>query len=393
MAKSKSQRLLFVLVVLAAICSASASAGGTELRALQLNTVDGHTQAIVSLSAAPQYRIFALRAPDRVVLDLTGTTLRSGTDLPAGMGSIVSIRAGQQPGSTLRLVFDMNAVLTPSVSTATSSVAGARWVVDFGTVARQSALAPPPDARPIESIETNQKYVVAIDAGHGGADLGAVGRSGAAEKDLTLAVARELAERINEVPDMRAVLIRSSDEPLSMRERWLRAEHAKANLLLSIHTDSTGNPDVNGAALYINATPAAVGGVTSWFADRENVSDTPSSGVADRTPLTQPVLNLVRSDMLVSDVSQRSAERLLRALQADNVLHRAEVTQGSFSVLGSSSVPSMLLSIGFISNRDDERRLGLSEYRSKLIAGIVRGLRPSVGGTAPDATQLATNGK
>ena len=328
-----------------------------DLHALQLETSAGHTRAIVGLSATAQFRAFALRNPDRVVLDLQDTTLRSGVVLPLGDGTITSVRAGRHPGGMLRLVFDTTAFVAPYVSNATDPAAqGATLVIDFG------------------AAPASKQFVVAIDAGHGGSDLGSLGRAGSSEKNLALTMARELAERITKEPDMRAILIRSRDEFITLRDRCARAEQLHADLLLSIHADSTGNPDTGGVALYVNAESAAAASAASWLADRENG--------AESAPSPQSAS--------INETSRRIAAHLLRAFQPDTRLQRADVQQGSFAVLNSTTLPAILLSVGFISNRDDEQRLAQRGHRAKLVDAILRGLRNNLGASAPDNFQLVT---
>ncbi len=241
--------------------------------------------------------------------------------------------------------------------------------------------------------DTGREVVVAIDAGHGGTDPGAIGRQGTREKDVVLRIARALAERINNEPGMRAVLTREGDYFLTLRQRMQRARAARADMFVSVHADSVGNGDVSGASVYVLSEKGATDEQARWLAERENAADL-KGGVSldDKDQMLASVL-LDLSQAASISASMEAAERVLRSLDRVGEVRKPRVQQAGFVVLKSPDIPSMLVETAYISNLDDERRLGQDGYRERLADAMFAGVRHYFEEHPPEGTRFASERK
>ncbi len=224
-----------------------------------------------------------------------------------------------------------------------------------------------------------RKLIIAIDAGHGGKDPGALGGNGLREKEVTLRVAKELAAIINADPGMKAVLIRDDDTFVQLAERFQRARRARADLFVSIHADAAENNAASGSSVYVLSTKGASSQAARWLADKENAADLIGEG-GTRVSLDykDPNLNLTLLDLSQSNVmrvSEDVAGNVLQSLKDLGKAHKKEVEHANFVVLRSPDVPSMLIETGFITNAAEERKLGDPEHRKRLAFAIAQGLR------------------
>lgn len=236
---------------------------------------------------------------------------------------------------------------------------------------------------------TGRDVIIAVDAGHGGEDPGATGRGGTHEKDVTLAVARQLARRINAEPGMHAVLTRDRDVFLPLRERIHRARIARADLFVSVHADSIANNAVSGSSVYVLSEHGATSEAARWLADRENAADL-MGGVklADKNnQLASVLLDLSQSANI--SASMTAAQSVLASLVNVGVVRKPQVQQAGFVVLKSPDIPSMLVETAYISNAADERRLRDPSSQQALARAIFSGLRGYFSGNPPPGTRFA----
>jgi N-acetylmuramoyl-L-alanine amidase len=220
-----------------------------------------------------------------------------------------------------------------------------------------------------------RKLVIAVDAGHGGKDPGAIGGNGLREKDVTLRVAKELAAIINADPGMRAVLIRDDDTFVALAERYQRARRAQADLFVSIHADAALNNAASGSSVFVLSTKGASSQAARWLADKENAADLVGGVSLDDK---DKVLSGVLLDMTQSytmRVSEDAAAKVLRSLKELGKAHKKEVEHANFVVLRSPDVPSMLIETGFITNPEEERKLSDPQHRKRLAFAIAQGVR------------------
>ena len=220
-----------------------------------------------------------------------------------------------------------------------------------------------------------RKLVVAIDAGHGGQDPGAHGLNGSLEKNVTLAVARELARQINAEPGMQAVLTRSGDSFIPLAERYRIARKARADIFISIHADADPTHTATGSSVFVLSQRGASSQAARWLADQENAADLiggVSLGDKDST-LASVLLDLSQSATMRA--SDDVARNVLASLHNLGRNHKSQVERANFVVLRSPDVPSMLVETAFITNPGEEQNLNDPDYRSRLATAITGGVR------------------
>jgi N-acetylmuramoyl-L-alanine amidase len=233
----------------------------------------------------------------------------------------------------------------------------------------------PPPVKSMRDAGITRPLVVAIDAGHGGQDTGALGRSGAREKDVTLAIARELARQVDATPGLKAYLTRDSDYFIPLPQRARKAHAAHADIFVSIHADSFTSPEARGAGVFVLSTRGASSQRARWLADKENAADVIGGNRvrAGDSVLTSVLLDLTQSGNLKA--SEDAAGYVLGNLDAIGNLHKGEVERANFAVLRTSdNMPAMLVETGFISNPGEEARLRSKAYQQQLATAILGGI-------------------
>ncbi len=254
-------------------------------------------------------------------------------------------------------------------------------------------LPPAQNAAPVRTVqELNRNLrpiIVAIDAGHGGQDPGAIGPSGTREKDITLAVARELARQVNARTGMRAFMTRENDQFVPLAERYQRARRANADVFVSIHADAATNRNASGSSVYVLSLHGASSQAARWLADRENASDL-VGGVRLRNQegtLASVLLDLSQS--ATQRASLQMAGDVLNGLRQLGKTHKSQVERANFVVLRSPDVPSMLVETAFISNPEDEQRLRQPAYQRQLASAILNGIHQYFTRMPPPGTHYA----
>jgi N-acetylmuramoyl-L-alanine amidase len=231
--------------------------------------------------------------------------------------------------------------------------------------------------------------VIAVDAGHGGEDPGAIGPGGTREKDVVLAIARALAQRIGTEPGMRAVLTRDGDYFVPLRDRMRRARAQNADLFVSIHADSVRDRHIDGSSVYILSQKGASDEASRWLAERENASDL-IGGVSldDKDDVLASVL-LDLSQSAASIASEEAAGHVLQQLTQVGQIRKHQVQQARFMVLKSPDIPSMLVETAYISNPDEEQRLRGPAQQARLAEAIHQGVREYFYANPPPGSRLA----
>ncbi|MEP7096771.1 MAG: N-acetylmuramoyl-L-alanine amidase, partial [Dokdonella sp.] len=219
-----------------------------------------------------------------------------------------------------------------------------------------------------------RNVVVAIDAGHGGDDPGATGASGAREKDITLAVARELKKLVDRTPGMTAVLTRDGDYFIPLEMRYSKARQAKADLFVSIHADAFTSSDARGSSVWVLSPRGATNEASRWLADRENRADLVGGISLDDKDDTLAKVLLDLSQGATMGASNSVAQEVLGALRKIGPTHRNYVERANFVVLRSPDVPSILVETAFITNPTEEARLKSPAHREKLASAILDGI-------------------
>src|SRR5207302_1322645 len=276
--------------------------------------------------------------------------------VPAASGVVTDGRVGSQPDGTLRVVVQLRSALAAH-SVWAPGEEGGQLVLSLGEPAQELAAAPPKTVRAAHAPgEGDRDVIIAVDAGHGGVDPGAIGHGGTREKDVTLAIARALAGRINAESGMRAVLTRDRDEFLVLRDRIARARAAHADMFISVHADSMADRSITGASVYVLSVHGASSEAARWLAERENTADLVGGVRADDQGALEPVLIEEAQNQIIG-VSASAAERVVSALEGVGEIRKAQVQRAGFVVLKSRAIPSMLIETAYISNPAEERRL------------------------------------
>jgi N-acetylmuramoyl-L-alanine amidase len=231
--------------------------------------------------------------------------------------------------------------------------------------------------------------VVAIDAGHGGQDPGARGGNGSREKDITLAIARELARQVNATPGLKAYLTRDSDVFIPLAQRYQKARAAKADLFVSIHADAFTNPEANGSSVFVLSQRGASSQAARWLANQENAADLVGGVRLQDKDNTLASVLLDLSQSATMKASEDIAGHVLSGLKKLGKTHKSSVERANFVVLRSPDVPSMLVETAFITNPEEERRLNDPRHRSDLARAILDGVNTYFTRQPPPGTLYA----
>jgi N-acetylmuramoyl-L-alanine amidase len=373
--------IIILLGVGSVMSPAMAREGSARLRAVHLATSDAGTRLTLDLSRVTGEKFFTLAHPFRAVIDLPRTRARPGLELPNAGGLIAGIRMAPRAHGTLRVVVELHERSGVHADWAYSRARGPQLVLTLGKASAATSIAAASEAIPTAihalhaPLDTGRDIVVAVDAGHGGQDPGTIGRAGTEEKNVTLAIARLLAQRIDEQRGMRAVLTRNSDIFIPLRERMVIARRAKADLFVSVHADSVSDRQLAGASVYILSLRGASSEAARWLAERENDADL-KGGVHlnDKSSTLASVLLNLSQSATISD-SMTAAREVLVSLDRSLPVRKSEVQQAAFVVLKSPDIPSMLIEADYLSDPVEERKLRSPARQEKIADAIFHGIR------------------
>lgn len=350
------------------------------------------TRVVFDLSGKVDHKIFTLASPDRVVIDLEDTQLKANiSNIDTQTSIIKNIRSGVRNGKDLRLVFDMkrgsrpNSSLLPPVDNY-----GYRLVVDFE---KEDAIGSLIEKRLDDLNKGTRDIIIAIDAGHGGEDPGAIGPKGTYEKHVVLAIAKELKKEIDRHEGYQAILTRTGDYFIPLRKRIDIVRKAKADLMLSIHADAFRSPQPKGASVFVLSRNGASSEMARWLSKKENNADLiggmESVSVSDKDDqLASVLLDLSMTSSINTGIQVGS--HILGGLKSITDLHKPQVEQAGFLVLKSPDVPSLLVETGFISNPGEEKKLKSSYFQKKLAKQIFNGVHRHFSKVPPPGTLLAS---
>lgn len=349
------------------------------------------TRAVLDLDNKTAYKLFTLKNPHRVVVDLQGSTIEIPLQLDKEhAGVITGVRYGRPDKKTLRVVFDLNeAVGLKSFLLEPTGQYSHRLVVDLFSKSGKQASSMVKHVADIS--KPNRDVVIAIDAGHGGEDPGAIGKNRTREKTVVLQIARRLKKAIDSEPGMRAVLTRDGDYYIPLRGRFEKARKARADLFVSIHADAFKKRSVRGSSVFVLSARGASSEFARLLADSENASDL-VGGVTlnDKGDMLASVL-LDLSQSATREASNKVAADILGALKRTGKTHKNHVGRANFMVLKSPDVPSVLIETAFISNPSEEKRLTEKEFQQRTARAITRGVRNYFYTSPPPGTWIAAN--
>jgi N-acetylmuramoyl-L-alanine amidase len=372
------------ILLLVFVAVAARAASPVDVREVRVWAGPDSTRVVLDVSRNIEHTLFTLHDPERVVVDIPDARVIMPA-MPAGQGLIRQIRAAPRESGDLRIVLDLGrAVQARSFVAAPNDIYGYRLVID---------LSPPADAAPVRvqhAPDGNVRdLVIAIDAGHGGEDPGAIGRNGTREKDVVLAIARTLRDAVNREPGMRPYLTRDGDYFVPHRNRMGKARAGQADLFVSIHADSIRDRSVAGSSVYVLSERGASDEAAKILADRENAADLVGGVSLDQK---DDVLKSVLVDLLQNasmTASMEAAQHVLSELDRVGEVRKSRVQQARFLVLKSPEIPSMLVETAYISNPSDERRLRDPNYQARLSDAILAGLHSYFYDNPPPGTRIA----
>ncbi|MBP6381395.1 MAG: N-acetylmuramoyl-L-alanine amidase, partial [Pseudomonadales bacterium] len=377
---------------------------GVAVEGLRLWRGTDHTRLVFDVDGPVRHSLSEMHDPERLVIDVENADLAAALHAVDISGTQVQrIRSGKYGADRLRIVLDLHGkVEQKSFVLGPSSGQGNRLIVDlFGPVPRQaqvpaiktiaavpaapapaaSAAPPPrpePQPQPVARSEEpapvvraplpkqplrGRNILVAIDAGHGGQDPGAIGPGRVREKDVVLAIARELEKKVNATPGYRATLVRKGDYFIPLFKRRDIARGSGADLFVSIHADAFTHARARGSSVYALSPRGATSVSAAFLAQRENGADLIGGvdlGAKDK------VLASVLTDLSMTatmDASLGAGGRVLNSMGRIAHLHKRRVEQAGFAVLKSPDMPSILVETGFISNPLEAERLGNAGYQ------------------------------
>jgi len=377
--------LRLTTLALLLLLSAAAKAGPT-VENVRIWAENDKTRVVLDLSQSVAHSIFTLRGPDRLVIDIKNGRLAGALKaMPAGTGAVSSIRSAIQADGDLRVVLDLRAdVRSRSFTTGPNAKYGDRLVIDL-----QRSGGVTPVKRASEAYRPGRDIVIAIDPGHGGHDPGAVGKNRTREKDVALAISRELAQRINAEPGMKAVLVRNRDIYIDHRARTDIARRNKSDLFVSIHADAVDDRRANGASVYALSLKGASDEAAHQLAKRENASVGGVSLEDKGDDLAFVLFDLSQNASLSAslDVGDKVAREMGRVAK----MHRKTVQQAGLLVLKSPDMPSILVETAFISNPAEEKKLRDKRYQGRLANAILAGVRSYFYTNPPPDTRIAAD--
>lgn len=387
--RSLLRRLAAPVLTLTLLVSDAAGAN-PSVDGIRLGVQANATRVVLDLTGALEYSIFTLADPYRVVVDLPEVEWRlSGSSIAAGGGLVQRLRFGLfQPG-TSRLVLDVDqpVVVTKAFMLQPTADFGYRLVLDLAPVTgeefrRQARLAPPRPAPPPRPALTppappgaGDKPLIVIDPGHGGVDPGTTGVSGVFEKVITLAWAQELARQLEATGRYRVVLTRKRDVFVRLRRRIEIARDHRAGVFISMHADAIANSRVRGAAVYTLSEKAS-DAEAAELAAKENKADIIAGIDLSTEAYDDDVANILidLAQRETMNFSAQFANLLVTELGKEIRLLRKSHRFAGFRVLKAPDVPSVLVELGYLSNRDDERRLRDPAQRQRLMRAAVRAI-------------------
>ncbi|MFD1384923.1 N-acetylmuramoyl-L-alanine amidase [Rhodanobacter aciditrophus] len=360
-----------------------------QVKDIRVAQQQGVTRLVFELDGATKHRMFSLSQPDRVVLDLTNAEISQGVvDNLSALSSDALLRVRYaRHNSGMRFVLDVS----QKVKAKTSELSAAG---DYGPrIMVELEYGQPKSAKVVKSLASisNDKrdIVVVIDPGHGGKDPGAIGHNGIFEKDVVLSIAKELAKRLNNVQGFKAVLTRSTDVYLQLRDRSKVAREANADLMISVHADAFTKPSARGASVWALSLSGKTSEMGRWLAQQEQSADLVGGiSLDDKDRLLAEVL----LDMSMNSTIQMSLDIGKEVLgQMGNMakLHQDFVQQAGFVVLKSPDIPSILVETGFLSNPTEAKNLSSATYRRKLAASIAKGVEDAFNANPPDGSYIA----
>jgi N-acetylmuramoyl-L-alanine amidase len=405
---------------------------GASIIAVRVWPAEAYTRVTIE-SDMPLSTVHSkLSDPPRLSIDIDGLELSQPlkelvSKVRADDPFIGGVRVGQFKARVVRLVLDLKQAANPQVFTLQPVAAYKhRLVFDLYpaveadpllALLREKAVVPPdtgtrrgtyPSSDPLGDViakaegrsnqptkpnadserKVDRLIVVALDPGHGGEDPGAIGPTGLREKDVVLAIALQLRDKLNTIPNMRAFLTRDADYFVPLNERVRKARRVQADLFVSIHADAFDQPHAAGASVFALSDGGATSAAAKWMAAKENAADSVGGVNVKNTGDTTAIKTiLAMSTAAQIKDSLKLGGDVLGQLERVGKLHKPRVEQAGFAVLKAPDVPSILVETAFISNPDEEAKLRDVDYQTRLVDALHNGIKRYFAKNPPLARQ------
>jgi N-acetylmuramoyl-L-alanine amidase len=394
-------------------------AQAAQILAVRVWPAEDYTRVTLENDSDLKFSYLLVPDPHRLVVDIEGLelnpTLKSlVAKIQSGDPYIRQVRVGQNRPGVVRLVFDLKEEIKPQVFTlapvgmykhrlvfdlypvrtidpiaaliekgegpreakqGTPTPAGTAPAAATQTPPAAPARAPEAEAAPPRLAAGQRMLTIALDPGHGGEDPGAIGSRGSREKDVVLAIAKRLKEKIEEMPNMRVMLTRDGDYFVPLQMRVQKARRVQADLFVSLHADAFVETSARGSSVFVLSEKGASSTAARWLARKENAADLiGGANLKSHDAQLAGVLLDLSTTAQISD-STKLGKALLTEIGGINRLHRGIVEQAGFAVLKAPDIPSVLIETAFISNPDEEARLTNTDYQDKIASAVMAGIK------------------
>lgn len=361
-----------------------------DIKNVRMWLAPDNTRLVFDLNGPVTHKIFSLNNPDRLVLDINDVALKTRLSKLNLKGSPIKQVRTSMNGNNLRVVLDLSQTIRPrSFDLKPNDQYGHRLVLDLFNPEKETVVK---TATPERKGAQLRDIVIAIDAGHGGEDPGAIGAGRVREKDVVLGIAKEVDRLINNEKGFKSELVRKGDYYISLRGRTKEARKKNADLFVSIHADAFKDSRARGASVWVLSNRGATSEVGRWLAQKENSADliggVGSVSLEDKDDVLAGVLLDMSMTASRSD-SLQIASKIHGNVNKFAKMHKSRVESAGFMVLKSPDIPSILVETGFISNPEEARLLKTKAYQQKMAKAIYEGIKSHFWNKPPAYTYVA----
>lgn len=400
------KKWLFSLLILVS----TAVQAGAEINGVRSWTAPDRTRLVFDMTQTVEYKLTDFVGMNHVTLRMNKSDLKAAMPSFESHKIIESIRSEERDGDVLVSIGLRSQARVKSFQLDPNGSYGHRLVLDIYSVEGEEAVAgnagqadpvqatarstPAASGKPVVTLGDvrGRDIIIAIDAGHGGEDSGAVGHRGTYEKRVVLQIAKKLKALVDAEPGMKGVLVRTGDYYIPLRKRMMIARKHRADFFVSIHADAFRDRRARGSSVFVLSNKGASSEAARWLAKRENQADL-VGGVSldDKDNVLASVL-LDLSQAATMQVSHEVAQQTARNLGGIGRMHSRKVQKARFVVLKSPDIPSMLVETAFISNPDEELKLRDTRHQKRIATAILAGIRDYFQKAPPPGTWLASRG-
>ncbi len=380
-----------VFFILALSALSTLSVASTTISAVRVSHSDAGARIVFDMSKATDHKLFKLQNPERLVIDIDDAALQADTTkIDFKHTPIRTMRSAKKDKGNIRVVFDLTkSVKTKSFLLPRNDENISRLVVDLlyqpEAAARETVTTSSIENR----VKIKRDLIVAIDAGHGGEDPGAIGVNRKHEKDVVYEISKRLVNLLDGRKGYKAIMVRKGDYFIPLAERRKIAKTKNADMFISIHADSYTHKKAQGASVYTLSSKGATSASAKFLAERENKADLIGGvSLSDK----DDVLSSVLVDLSMTYKMESSydvAEEVLKHLGRVTKLHGNRVEKAAFAVLKTLDIPSILVETGFMSNPREAKNLSSSRFQQQMATAIFNGVDDYFKEKAPADTYIA----